>query len=79
MISDSQFCGSRSKDNESQTLTQAEAALLLGVEPRTMEAWRARKCGPRFLSYSRRCVRYRREDLLKFMDRHAVSTGAAAE
>jgi hypothetical protein len=39
------------------------AAELLGVSPKTLEAWRARGAGPRYTRVGR-LVRYRREDLL---------------
>ena len=35
-----------------------EAGKILGVDPRTLEAWRYRKKGPAYLAYSPRQVRY---------------------
>jgi hypothetical protein len=58
------------------TLDQVEAAAFLGLTPRTLESWRAQKRGPKYLSYSKRCVRYRLRDLLSFQESRAVSTGA---
>ena len=48
----------------SQLMDQKAAAEFIGVMPRTLENWRARRIGPKFLSYSRRMVRYRVADLL---------------
>ena len=55
-------------------LTQQEAAKLIGVEPRTLEAWRARgsyqlpfvKIGPRI-------VRYRLRDLEAWIEKQTVT------
>jgi hypothetical protein len=53
-------------------LTQVEAAHFLNVEPRTLESWRQRRNGPRFIRYSARCVRYRMEDLRSWVDSQAI-------
>ena len=39
-------------------LNTKEAAELLGVSKRTLEDWRLRGCGPRYICASRRMVRY---------------------
>jgi hypothetical protein len=44
-------------------LTEAEAAAYLRVRPRTLQDWRVRAVGPRFVRYSGRGVRYRMADL----------------
>jgi excisionase family DNA binding protein len=44
-------------------LTQDEAAKFLRLPPRTLETWRVRGGGPRYIKISRRSVRYRRADL----------------
>lgn len=44
-------------------LTQREAAGLLGLTERFLEARRARGGGPPHVRVSRRCIRYRRSDL----------------
>lgn len=55
------------KDN---TLLDSEStAALLGISPRTLEGWRRRGRGPRFLRLSHRVVRYRRSDLAKWLRR----------
>jgi predicted DNA-binding transcriptional regulator AlpA len=51
-------------------LRQEEAAELLGLSPRTLEAWRVRGGGPRYVSRGRRWVRYRPSDLAEWLDAH---------
>jgi hypothetical protein len=55
-------------------LTQTEAANLLHVEPRTLESWRQHRIGPCYIRYSRRCVRYRLQDLSAWVSEQAVET-----
>jgi predicted DNA-binding transcriptional regulator AlpA len=40
-----------------------EAAEMLRITPRTLADWRYRGCGPRFVRYSGRAVRYRLRDV----------------
>lgn len=49
-------------------LTGDEAAKFLGLSRRTLEAWRLHGIGPRYISFSRRAVRYKIEDLKAFVD-----------
>ena len=44
-------------------VTEKEAADLLGLTPRTLQAWRHRGGGPEYVRVSSRCVRYRPADL----------------
>lgn len=44
-------------------LTEKEAAKILGFSIRTLQNWRHRGGGPRFVRVSKGCIRYRREDL----------------
>ena len=43
--------------------SEKEAAEYLDVAVRTVQAWRMRGGGPKHVSISRRCVKYRLEDL----------------
>ena len=62
-----------------QLLTPKEAAALLGLSPRAIENWRGRGGGMKFVRISRRCVRYRRQDVLDFItERTFVSTADEA-
>ncbi len=47
-------------------LDQKQAAQLLGVSPKTMEAWRVRGFGPKFIKVGRLC-RYLESSLLDFV------------
>lgn len=58
-------------------LTPGEAAKFLRLEPRTLESWRGRGIGPKFVRYSARCVRYRLKDLQDWIDTRVV-TGVSA-
>lgn len=44
-------------------LDERAAAAALGLTPRTLQSWRARGGGPRFVRVSSRCIRYRLSDL----------------
>ncbi len=49
-------------------ITTEDAALLLAVSPRTLEAWRLRGGGPRYVCLTnRRTVRYRKSDIDAFI------------
>lgn len=48
-------------------LNEAAASQMLGINVRTLQAWRFRGQGPRYLKMGR-CVRYRRQDLLAFAE-----------
>jgi hypothetical protein len=49
-------------------LFQSEAAYLTGTSGRTLEAWRLHGGGPPFIALGRRAVRYRRRDLMDWID-----------
>lgn len=55
--------------------TTGEAAKLLGVSPRTMEGWRARDEGPRFVRVGPRAVRYKISDLEEYLHLHLRKRG----
>ena len=56
----------RSQD-PNQCLDEREAARLLAHPVRTLQAWRYRGGGPKFVKFSR-SVRYRLRDLIEWMD-----------
>lgn len=60
-------------------LNTTQAAELLGLEPRTLECWRQRGDGPRYISISRRCVRYDLEDLYEWIDGQKTQSTSAAQ
>jgi predicted DNA-binding transcriptional regulator AlpA len=54
-------------DEDNTLLTERETAELLKVSPRTLAAWRQRRRGPRVVKFARNSVRYRRADVLDFI------------
>jgi hypothetical protein len=55
-------------------LDQIQAAVFLGLKnPRTMAAWRLRRCGPPYRRIGARLVRYAKSDLIAWANRHTVS------
>ena len=66
----------------SAALYPAEAAFLLGVTTRTLEIWRMSGGGPQYIALGRRTVRYRRCDILSFMqacERRSTSDPGGAQ
>ncbi len=54
-------------DRGQQLLTEREAAAFLRVSVKTLQSWRLQGKPPRFIKLSR-CVRYRFDDLIGFLD-----------
>lgn len=61
---------------QDRLLTSAAAAERLGISRRTLEAWRSRGGGPRFVAHSRRLVRYRIADLDAWIDERLRSSSS---
>jgi hypothetical protein len=59
---------------DDKPLAQSEAAGFLSVEPRTLESWRRRNCGPRFVRYGSRTVRYPLSGLRSRLAKQMVET-----
>lgn len=60
-------------------LTQKQAAELLNVSPRTMENWRLRGGGPRFARIGHRNIRYRGEDIDRWIAEHTFANTTEAD
>lgn len=58
-------------DNDT-LMTPDEVAEFLRVKPRTLESWRSRTTGPRYVRLEG-AVRYWRSDVTAYLDRKAVS------
>ena len=54
-------------------LTTSQAATYLSTSPRTLEDWRLRGGGPVYSKVGRRLVRYRAEDLERFVEDGALT------
>ena len=49
-------------------LDEEATATQIGVSRRTLQDWRVRGKGPAYISISRRCVRYRTEDIRSWLE-----------
>ena len=58
-------------------MNQKEAASFLGLSHRTLENWRLKGGGPAFVRMSHRCVRYRLEALLAWLDKRETTSTSA--
>jgi predicted DNA-binding transcriptional regulator AlpA len=52
-------------------LNEVHAAELLGISVRTLQSWRTRRAGPAFVRVGR-AIRYRRRDLIAWIDANTV-------
>ncbi len=59
-----------------QLLRQEEVAKILNLSPRTLEAWRHRGGGPRYILLTPRCVRYKESDLNQFLEERVRTSTA---
>ena len=59
-------------------VSEVTAAKLMGLSVRTLQAWRVRGGGPRFMRFGR-AVRYRRRALIEYMDQRAVNSTTEAD
>ncbi|MFZ3354425.1 MAG: helix-turn-helix domain-containing protein [Xanthobacteraceae bacterium] len=59
-------------------LTEAQAADFLSLSMRTLQAWRVRGSGPNFCRLGR-AVRYRRSDLLAWIDASMAASTTEAD
>ncbi len=53
-------------------LNEKETAEFLGVSRRTLQGWRLAGTGPKFVKVSSRSIRYRRRDLLAWVEGRTV-------
>jgi predicted DNA-binding transcriptional regulator AlpA len=54
-------------------LKEEDAAHLLNLSVRTLQAWRVRRAGPPFVQVGR-AVRYRRRDLIAWIDANTIGS-----
>jgi hypothetical protein len=59
-------------------LNEVQAADLLNLSIRTLQAWRAKRAGPDFVRAGR-AIRYRRRDLVAWVETQVVSLRGAEE
>ena len=65
---------SNDPDHLDRLLNEKEAAGFLGYSVRALQNWRLRGGGPRFVKVSSRSIRYRRRDLLAWIEEHLRSS-----
>ena len=53
-------------------LTPEVAAAYIGLQPCTLADWRWQRKGPPWIKISRGCVRYSKEALDTWLDRHTI-------
>ena len=58
-------------------LTEVDAADFLRLSMRTLQAWRCRGQGPTFIRAGR-AIRYRRSDLIAWIEKNTVPRGSPA-
>jgi hypothetical protein len=54
-------------------LSEYQAAEFLGLSVRTLQAWRVRGGGPRYLKIGR-AVRYQRRELVSYQRKHTIAS-----
>ena len=59
-------------------LTEVQTAELLNLSTRTLQAWRTRGSGPQFVQAGR-AIRYRRQDLCRWIDANTVGPACRHE
>lgn len=67
----------RDEEKKQRLLSEQEAASFMGFTPRTLQAWRYRGGGPEFVRISSRAIRYRFEDLSKWLEERICSNTSA--
>jgi hypothetical protein len=61
------------EDAVSELLKEPSAGRVLGVKGNTLRKWRQLGIGPACVKLTSRCVRYRREDLMRFLESRRVT------
>jgi len=70
----------QANDNLSEEgLSEGAAGKLIGVVDHTMRKWRQLGIGPEYIRISARCVRYRRSDILRWLESRRVKPGDDGE
>lgn len=59
-------------------ITESEAANFLGYTVRALQNWRVRGGGPQFVKVSSRSIRYRRKDIVDWIESKLTSSTSVA-
>lgn len=54
--------------NEDVLLTEIQAAEFLGLTRQCLSNWRFTGKGPRYVEISKKCIRYKKSDIISFID-----------
>lgn len=63
--------------SEAMTMTSKEASDYLGISMNTLQKWRTRNYGPKYIKFggaNSAAVRYIRDDVIAFRDSHTIRT-----
>jgi len=66
-------------DYYDRLINEDKAAQFVGYTIRALQNWRVRGGGPRFVKVSARSIRYRRRDLVAWIESHLVTSTSEAE
>jgi predicted DNA-binding transcriptional regulator AlpA len=66
-------------DEASRLLREKEAAELAALTGNTLRKYRQLMIGPAFIRISGRCIRYRREDVLRWLESRRVEPDSDSE
>ncbi len=58
--------------SQDDLLREEQAARLLGLSVRALQGWRSRRCGPPYVKLSNHTIRYRRRDLIAWVESQRV-------
>jgi len=61
------------QDAVNELLKESNAGRVLGVKGNTLRKWRQLGIGPDYIRLSNRCVRYRHEDLMRFLESRRIT------
>ncbi len=61
------------REQAARLLSAAHVAAMIGVQARTLRAWRYRNQGPAYVRFSRTCVRYAPADVAAWIERHRTA------
>jgi predicted DNA-binding transcriptional regulator AlpA len=69
----------KNSENSDRLVCEKEAANVLSLSPRTLQGWRVRGGGPKYIKFGTKAIRYSLSELLKFIERQTRSHTSANE
>lgn len=77
-MSGNQINTSEDRDYLDRLLNEQDAAEFLSYTMRALQNWRVRGGGPKYIKVSARSIRYRRRDLIAWVDERTYSNSTQA-